>query len=155
MATISSSWCRNDKDCTVNQSCLIPSFRSENETDSSSLILVKRKNADSILFVGQPDLIYMSVHVSDYVPRTFLGPQFINWIDHLLRYIVSFSAGLAVLNVVPCMYMDGQHIVSALSEIVLEGRSISMKRKILRAFIFVGTTLVVINLTFGMLAIFL
>nr|SVE73016.1 EOG090X08FA [Ceriodaphnia reticulata] len=157
VATISSAWCRNDKDCTVNQSCLKPSFRlqSENETDSSSLILVKRNNADSILFVGQPDVIYLSVHVSNYVPRTFLGPQFINCIDHLLRYIVSFSAGLALLNVVPCMYMDGQHIVNALSEIVFEGRNISMKRQILRALIFIGTFLVVVNLTFGMFALFL
>ena len=156
VSTLSSAWCRNYMDCNANQSCLVPSFRKklENETDSSCLILVKRKNADAILFVGQPDIIYLSVHVSDYVPRTFLGPQFINLIDQLFRYIVSFSAGLAVLNVVPCMYMDGQHIVSALSEIVFEGRNMYMKKQIFRGFIFIGTFLVFINLMFGMLALF-
>lgn len=157
VSTLSSSWCHNHEDCFVNQSCLLPSFHEkfENETDSSKLIIVKRKDSDSILYVGRPDDIYFSVHISDYVPRTFIGPQFINSIDHLLRYIVSFSAGLAVLNVVPCLYMD-EHIVSALSDLVFEGRvSVSVKMQILSAFIFVGSSLVILNLGFGMLALFL
>nr|SVE85575.1 EOG090X08FA [Daphnia pulicaria] len=159
VSQLSSAWCSNHKGCSsVNQSCLMPSFHSEsvNETDSSRLIIVKRKSADPVLFAGLPNEIYLSVYVSDYVPRIFIGPQFINFIEHLLRYISSFSAGLAVLNVVPCIFMDGHHIVGALSEIAFEGRgSISMKRQTQYALVFLGTSLVVINIAFGVLTLFL
>ena len=157
VSQLSLAWCSNHIGCS-NQSCLMPSFHSEsvNETDFSRLIIVKRKNADPILFVGLPNEIFLSVYVSDYVPRIFIGPQFINFIEHLLRYIFSVSAGLAILNVVPCMFMDGQHIVGALSEIVFEGRgNISLKRQIQCALVFLGTSLVVINIAFGVLTLFL
>lgn len=149
---LSSGWCLNHGSCLANQSCLIPAFN--NETESSKLILVKRRVADPILFVGQPDEIYSSVHVSDYIPRTFLEPRIIHSIDHLLRYIVSFSAGLAVLNVVPCVFMDGQHIASAFSAITMEGLdNIFVKRHILRLFVFLGTSLIVVNIACGMLVL--
>nr|SVE79570.1 EOG090X08FA [Daphnia magna] len=154
----STAWCSNHQDCFHNQSCLKPLFHSEleNETDSSRLILIQRKNAASIIFVGHPDEIYRSVSVSNYVPRTFIGPKYVNVIFHLMWYLFSFSAGLAVLNVVPCIYMDGQYIVGALTEMVFEGcESGSMKRQAQRALIFSGTSLVIVNIAFSLLSLFL
>lgn len=152
VANISSGRCHGNN-CLANQFCLIPAFKNET-TESSRLILVKRRNADPILFVGQPEEIYSSVYVSDYIPRTFIGPRFIHWIDHLLRYIVSFSAGLAVLNIVPCVFMDGQFIASAFSAIVMERcTNVFIKRHILRLFIFMGTSLIVVNIACGMLVL--
>lgn len=152
VSNLSSGWCVNHGNCFTNQSCLVPAFK--NETESSRLILVKRRIADPILFVGQPDEIYSSVHVSDYIPRTFVGPRIIHSFDHLLRYLVSFSAGLAVLNVVPCVFMDGQHIASAFSAIIMEGRdNVFIKRHILRLFVFLGTSLIVVNIACGMLVL--
>nr|SVE75835.1 EOG090X08FA [Daphnia hispanica] len=154
----SAAWCSNHEDCFLNQSCLKPLFYSElvNETDNLSLILIKRKNAASILFVGHPDEIYRSVSVSNYVPRTFIGPKYVDVIYHLMWYMFSFSAGLAVLNVVPCIYMDGQYITGALTEIVFQSRgSATMKRQVQRAFIFSGTSLLIVNIAFGFLALFL
>lgn len=34
----------------------------------------------------------------------------------LARYVISFSLALAILNVVPCFYLDGQWIAKALIE---------------------------------------
>ena len=32
-------------------------------------------------------------------------------IEHSFYYVVAFSSALAILNAVPCMKLDGQHIV--------------------------------------------
>lgn len=153
-----SAWCSNHKDCSPNQSCLKSLFHSElvNETDFFRLILIRRKNAASIIFVGEPDEIYRSISVSNYISRTVIGPTFVNVIHHLMWYMFSFSAGLAVINVVPCIYMDGQHIVGALAEMVFKGRAnVYMKQRAQRALIISGTSLVIVNIAFGLLAMFL
>nr|SVE78939.1 EOG090X08FA [Daphnia lumholtzi] len=155
---LSAAWCSNHKDCSNNESCLRPLFQSKlkNETDSSRLILIQRKNTASIIFVGHPDEIYRSVSVSNYVPRTFIGSKYVNVIYHLMWYLFSFSAGLAVLNVVPCIFMDGQYIVGALTEMAFKGcESVSTKRQAQRALIFSGTSLVIVNIAFSLLSMFL
>lgn len=152
VSNVAVSRCKNES-CSFHQSCLTPSFsqRLQNETLSEpQLIVVKRHGSDPVLYLGQPDDIYSSVHVSDYIPRTLISPLFVTSIDHLLRYVFSFSAGLAVLNVVPCILMDGQHVVSALSEAV-EKRQHFTIRKLLRVSVYLGTFLVLTNIVLGML----
>nr|SVE75205.1 EOG090X08FA [Daphnia dolichocephala] len=157
VSELSPTRCSSHIDCPPAQSCLKPLLHSalENETESLRLIVIQRKNAPSVLYLGQPEEIYQSVSVSNYVPRIFISPQFIYVIDHLLWYMFSFSAGLAILNVVPCVYMDGHHIVGALTQMVFEGREdASMKRQTQRVLNFMGTSLVIINIAFGLFALF-
>lgn len=150
----SSAWCHIDQDCPPNHSCLIPSFHQDsvNQSNLTRLILIKRKVADSILYVGLPQEIYASIHVSDYIPKTFLGPQFINSIKRLLTYIFSFSAGLAMLNIVPCYMLDGQHVAGVLAEYIFGSHTVSTRRRrvfIEQAVIYTGTFLVIINIVLG------
>nr|SVE74263.1 EOG090X08FA [Daphnia barbata] len=153
VSELSSAWCSSHTDCPPSQSCLKPILHSalENETVSLRLIVIQRKSAPSVLYIGEPKEIHQSVSVSNYVPRIFIGPQFINVIEQLLWYMFSFSAGLAILNVVPCICMDGYHMVGALTQIVFEGgENASIKRQTQCVLIFMGTSLVIINIAFGL-----
>lgn len=150
VSNAASSRCTNNS-CSSNQSCLTPSFNQKPSNDTEPLlIVVKRLGSDSILFLGQPDEVHASVHVSNYIPRTFIDPIFVHCIDHMLRYIFSFSAGLAVLNIIPCLFMDGQHIVNALIEAV-ENRQRFLIQKLLRMSVYLGTFLVAVNVVLGVL----
>lgn len=156
VTNLSNGWCHEHNGCSVKQSCLVPLLSNENgnETDSTKFIEIKRHGENPILFIGQPQEIYSSVYISNYTPRTILGPIFAHRIEYLLRYLISFSAGLAMLNVVPCVYMDGQHIANAVSEIITNGRhNVLLKIFIKNVLIFVGTLLVVVNILLGLLVL--
>jgi S2P endopeptidase len=72
------------------------------------------------------------------------------FMEELLAYIASFSAGFALLNVVPCIAMDGQHIVTAIVEL-LPGNPISpTKQRLTQLSIYGGTVLVIINVICGL-----
>jgi len=118
--------------------CLIPSLL--NESLSNRLLSVHRRDGEPVLFLGHPSELYLSLEVSDYAPRIHIfSPWAIKVIEKLLSYVISFSAGLAVLNVIPCMAMDGQHIVTALFEMIPVTKMISssiVKRRILNGIIY-------------------
>ena len=136
--------------CIENHTCLNPILQDHNASDWIRLIQIQRQNVKSIVFLGEPDEIFQLLYVSDYVPRTFLSPVVMNFIDQLLRYIISFSAGLAMLNVVPCVALDGQHICNALCQMLPYNRVSSLtKSYISRSIVFFGTVLVVVNVVFG------
>lgn len=68
-----------------------------------------------MLYIGHPADISRTVRVSEFVPKVrWLRPGLADGLARLLRYVVVFSLGLAVVNVLPCYAFDGQHIVSAL-----------------------------------------
>jgi len=85
--------CNSPEDCTkLSSICLIPSLVNE-----------------PVIFLDHQSELYLSFEVFDYAPRiTLSSPWLIKVIEKLLTYVISFSAGLAVLNVIPCMAMDGQ-----------------------------------------------
>ena len=61
-----------------------------------------------------------------------------------------------MLNDIPCMAMDGQHIVTALSEMIPITKIISSiaKRRILNGIIYFGTGLIVVNVFTGVISLF-
>jgi hypothetical protein len=48
----------------------------------------------------------------------------------LARYVASFSGALAVLNVVPCYMLDGQHMMEVLMELGLKGTCALRRRRL-------------------------
>ena len=136
--------------CMEHYICLNPILQDQNASDWTRLIQIQRQNAKPVVFLGEPSEIFESLFVSDYVPRTYLSPIIMNFIDQLLRYIISFSAGLAMLNVVPCLALDGQHICDAICQMLPNSYVSSLtKRYISRFVIFSGTSLVIVNIVFG------
>ena len=148
--------CYNPDDCPkLSSICLIPPL--VNESLSNRILSIHRRDGEPVLFLGHPSELYLSPEVSDYAPRIHIfSPWLIKVIEKLLNYVISFSAGLAVLNVIPCMAMDGQHIVTALSEMIPVTKMMSsiVKRIILNGIIYFGTGLIVVNVFTGVISLF-
>lgn len=155
----SSNRCLEASDCAVNYSCLIPTFDSSfdssaNESSSKAvrLMRINRKNGEPVLFIGTPGELFSIVQISNYMPRfTFLGSRVAEFFEAFLRYLVSFSAGLGIVNLVPCYYMDGQYVANCLSEMLCRKRlSLSSKKKLTNLVTTFGTVIIVINLVCGL-----
>lgn len=107
--------CHNARDCPDNHHCFRPSL--ENMT---RLVSISVQNGRVVLFLGHPGEIYQTVSVSDFTDLYTLFPTSIpERIQLLCNYIVSFSFGMALLNIIPCFYFDGQHIIRTILDIYL------------------------------------
>lgn len=108
-------FCYKPEDCKENLHCFLPSL--ENTT---KLVNIRTKTGKKVLFLGHPSEIYQTVSVSDYVSLYDMFPSSIPDRIHLFcSYITSFSFGMALLNIIPCFYFDGQHIIRLLMDIYL------------------------------------
>ncbi|XP_058808851.1 membrane-bound transcription factor site-2 protease isoform X2 [Phymastichus coffea] len=87
------------------------------------LVQIQRYGHKDVLFFGHPSEIYYTTDLTDLVPRfAFLSPNFPEALILLCKYIAVFSSGLAIINVVPCFYFDGQHIAILLTERLLRSK---------------------------------
>ncbi len=101
------------------------------------------------LFVGSPAEVYQTVRVSDYAPSSFLPAGLPDRAELLAHYVASFSGALAVLNVVPCYMLDGQHIIRVLADIVFPCYADNIRAVVACTFTVVGTVLLVLNIGVG------
>lgn len=115
------------------------------------IVQIKRKIGKDILYFGHPADIYRTVDVSDWVPKySFLYPKLPESMALLCKYITVFSAGLAIINVVPCFFLDGQYIINIVVLYLLN--SMPHNKNIREATILtitsIGTLLLIINLMY-------
>ncbi|XP_023725871.1 membrane-bound transcription factor site-2 protease isoform X2 [Cryptotermes secundus] len=107
--------CVTASDCSVGLHCLKPSL--DNHT---RLLYIKRANAKMVIFLGHPSEVYHTVRVSDFVPvYSIIPPAIPEVIMQMCKYLSVFSAGLAIINIIPCFYFDGQYIIQAICNILL------------------------------------
>ncbi|XP_055333114.1 membrane-bound transcription factor site-2 protease-like isoform X2 [Paramacrobiotus metropolitanus] len=79
----------------------------------SERVLLFNTSAGPVLFVGDAAGLLRALRVSNYSQAESLLPLWLPGIVEIwLKYIVSVSLALAILNVVPCVGLDGQHIFS-------------------------------------------
>jgi S2P endopeptidase len=110
--------CVTAGDCSVGLHCLKPSL-----DNNTRLLRIKRANAKVVIFLGHPGDIYHTVQVSDFVPLYHVIPSAIpEVIAQMCKYISVFSAGLAIINIIPCFWFDGQYMIKAVSNILLAGK---------------------------------
>jgi S2P endopeptidase len=110
--------CVTASDCSIDLHCLKPSL--DNHT---RLIRIRRANGKMVIFLGHPSEVYHTVQVSDFVPLYSVIPSAIpDMIVQMCKYLSVFSAGLAIINIIPCFYFDGQYIIQAISNILLAGK---------------------------------
>lgn len=82
---------------------------------NSTTILEISRRGRNVLYLGHPGDVYRTVKVSDYIPKLrYIAPAFGDSVTLFLRYLVVFSLGLVLINVIPCYGFDGQHIVSVI-----------------------------------------
>ena len=94
---------------------------------------IQRYGRKDVIFHGDPSEIYYSSQLTDRVPRfSFLSPSVPEALILFSKYVAIFSSGMAVINVIPCFYFDGQHIASLLTNSLLKKK---IKQHSIRAII--------------------
>ncbi|XP_036140201.1 membrane-bound transcription factor site-2 protease isoform X2 [Monomorium pharaonis] len=143
----SQNFCQASHECLSQDThCMKPSL--DNVT---KIIQLKRKIDKDVLFVGHPADIYKTVDVSDWVPKySFLDPKLPESFALLCKYITVFSAGLAIINVVPCFFLDGQYILSVVVLYLLNSmpHSKNIRESIVLTITSIGTLLLITNLMY-------
>ncbi|XP_011297260.1 membrane-bound transcription factor site-2 protease [Fopius arisanus] len=115
----------------------------------TKVVQIKREIGRDVLFFGYPADIYRTIEISEWVPKyQFLSSEMPESLALLCKYITVISAGLAVMNVVPCFFFDGQHIVSTLAQNFLRPRirHKSLRQAIALTITSVGSLVLVINI---------
>lgn len=134
--------CTSALDCPSGLHCMKPSLE-----NSTKLVKIERASGNVVLFLGHPAEVYKTVRVSDYVPIYFIPSSLPDAAVLLCKYIVTFSAGLGIINIIPCFYLDGQYIINAVAEIVL-GRHVTQKparQAVAMGITILGTFLLIFN----------
>jgi len=132
--------------CPGGYACAVPVF----SNNITKFIQITRENDKDFLFVGNPALIYTSVQLSDYCPRYSMLPSVLpEIVMKLFSYVMSFSSALALLNVVPSLLLDGQHMIIVLLDILIVGRFKIYRKHLQMTLTILGTFLVVINIGLG------
>jgi len=141
-----STGCSKAEDCHDDHLCALPVFTSNN----TKFIQIVRSSDKHFLYVGNPVLIYTSTYLSDFCPRSsFVPVNFAEMISKLCTYVISFSAALALLNVVPSLLLDGQHMILVILDILFMGRYLILRRYIQVIVTICGTGLVITNIIIG------
>lgn len=112
----SPKFCTNNvRNCLGNLHCIRPMLG-----NSTNLFKIKIVGKKDVVYIGlASDLLY-TVKISPYIPKyIFQSSAVPDLITKILKYFVVFSGGLAIVNVIPCIFMDGQHIANGLVHIFL------------------------------------
>ena len=151
----SNNKCTTSSQCTDdNHYCLTPSVR-----NSTRLLYIVRQNAEyknetpkSVLFWGPPGHLYSTVSMTNYIPKySFLPYGLPNTMEIVSDYIVKFSGGLAIINLIPCFYLDGYRILGAGIDLILSDHLHAPVRHVLHLTIsLLGTFLLVLSLCVGL-----
>lgn len=130
--------CMIGSDCSLDLHCLKPSLGNE-----TRLLSIERDKGKVVIFLGHPSEIYHTMKVSEFVPRyAFISPVIAEVLMKLFKYMIVFSSGLAVVNVIPCFYFDGQHIIQAACNFLLARKfKRSMRQAIAFTVTFLGSLL--------------
>lgn len=133
--------------CSQSDHCLKPVL-----DNGTKLVEVKRANWQTMLFLGSPSELWHAVSIVKWVPRqTYLSVLPVHVYEVFLHYMLSFSGALALLNVVPCIALDGQWITQGLVKLLVQSMPwLRSSRKGVYLFIVLcGTFLLASNIVLG------
>ena len=101
--------CKHDSDCESSSLCSLPVLSEQERLVRISLRGIAP--SQDILYLGTGyDLLYI-LSTSNYIPKSDLCiPELPTFIETFLSMIVSISGALALLNSLPCYYLDGYWI---------------------------------------------
>lgn len=94
-------------------------FRPLIENYTNLFKIVKSDNSN-VIYSGPVLDVYRTVDISPFIINLIFKTTFIADVTmKVLKYITIFSLGLAIINVIPCWFMDGQYIINILGSIGL------------------------------------
>ncbi|XP_015993719.1 membrane-bound transcription factor site-2 protease-like isoform X2 [Rousettus aegyptiacus] len=108
--------CRANKDCKKDSSfCIWPSLEIH-----SRLIKVKHPPQIDTLYIGHPQNLQYTVSITGFIPRfNFLSIDLPVTVETFVKYLISLSGALAIVNAVPCFALDGQWILNSFLDATL------------------------------------
>ncbi|KAG7166652.1 membrane-bound transcription factor site-2 protease-like isoform X2 [Homarus americanus] len=153
--SLSMKTCINSVACPTDTHCLAPSLR-----NASRLMQLSRRGRngerkEDVLYLGPPSYLYHTVTLTSYIPKfSFLSLTWPNTIEVYCDYMVKFSGALAVLNMIPVVYLDGYWIFGAVIDMLLSSRCDQVTRKIIHAVVtMIGSLLLFLNIIIGVWSI--
>eukprot|EP00127_Corallochytrium_limacisporum_P001451 Clim_evm4s57 gene=Clim_evmTU4s57 len=105
------------------------------------------------IFFGDPLELIHTIGMSDFIPKTgvFSASFPMHW-TLTLRYTLSLSGALALLNIVPAYFLDGQYTVAAALRILIPHNDF-WRILIARVILFVGSGLMVANMAAALISL--
>ena len=141
--------CGSSRDChgVYEYACVFPAISSP-----SKLIRISHTEDKDVLFLGDPSALPYIVSTSSFVPRVSVAPL---WLPGLMKtlctYFISLSSALALLNMVPAYFLDGQWTLSVLMELYFEKKIPDAHKRhfILNCVLIFGSVLLGLNICLG------
>ncbi|OBS57225.1 hypothetical protein A6R68_11647, partial [Neotoma lepida] len=143
--------CRTNKDCKTSSSssfCIVPSLETH-----TRLIKVKHPPQIDMLYVGHPLHLHYTVSITSFIPRfNFLSIDLPVIVETFVKYLISLSGALAIVNAVPCFALDGQWILNSFLDATLTSVIGDNDIKDLIGFFILlgGSVLLAANVTLGL-----
>lgn len=111
---VSTNFCMADPHvCPKDTYCFRPILM-----NNTNLFRIKRANQIDVIYVGPVSDLVRTVTVSSYISKySFLGSKIPDVVTKFLGYLAVFSMGLALINAMPILFFDGQHITNTLFHI--------------------------------------
>ncbi|CAG9859213.1 unnamed protein product [Phyllotreta striolata] len=112
--------------CPINRFCFRPIL---NNTASIMTITCRNK---LVIYLGYPEDVSRSTEISSYIPKLFFTSPFLpDLVTKFTMYLAFISFGLAIVNVLPFVFMDGQYISEIIVDILLKKRIGNKKCKLI------------------------
>ncbi|XP_018323260.1 membrane-bound transcription factor site-2 protease [Agrilus planipennis] len=107
-------YCNSDLHCPNTFHCVQPIL-----SNSTFFFNFRRISKPNVVYLGHYYDVLQDVEVSSFIPRMFFeSASFPMIVLKLLLYLVAFSLGLTVVNLIPCYCMDGQHIIKLIMYLI-------------------------------------
>jgi S2P endopeptidase len=105
-----SQTCNLTSACHPGSTCVDASLQLDDR-----LLWIESTTGDAVVLSGPPAWLWSSLLVSERVPRfaSWLFGGLDQQMEQLLRYTLSLSAALALLNLLPVHFLDGSHVADA------------------------------------------
>lgn len=119
--------CSNSRDCkeAVEHGCVFPAI-----SYPSKLVRISHNKGKDVLFLGDPRVLPFILSTSTFSPNLPNVPLWLpNLLQTLCNYFVSLSSALALLNMVPAYFLDGQWTLTVLVDLFLEKRVPELERR--------------------------
>lgn len=137
--------CQHSRDCkgVLEFACAVPAV-----SPDAKLLRISHSSGPDVIFLGDPRALLYSVLTTSYRPNGALSPVGLpDLLQTVLMYMVSFSSALALLNMVPAYYLDGQWALTVLVELCFEDSlQERTRRQICSAVLMAGSILLALNI---------
>lgn len=144
--------------------CLLPVLPVQQQLVDVRVRSLRSGDVMHFFYEGYPQVLGQSVSVSSYVPRGWgkelsgiirllARADIPNAMERWLQYLCSLSLGLAVLNMAPVLYLDGEMSSALFATILLPRMSKGLTEKVRSGIVICGTVLLLLNMLIAALEV--